>query len=70
MQADDGTDKQRCLCCSQFVDRGMPIASPGQAEAALALLEAIGFTRESLLTKHRKQIDFQMPGFAEWLQGQ
>ena len=66
----DNTDKQRCLCCQQFVERGKGIASPEQAAAQFMLLEALGFTRASLLTKHREQIDFQTPGLAAWLQGQ
>jgi hypothetical protein len=66
----DNTDKQRCLCCQQFVARGRPVISPDKAAAEFALLEALGFTREMLLTKHRHQIDFQLPGLAEWLQGQ
>jgi hypothetical protein len=34
------------------------------------MFEALGLTREDLLGKHREQIEYQSPGFAEWLQGQ
>ena len=66
----DNVEKQACLCCGQLVPPGKPIRSPEHAAALFALFEALGFTRESLLTKHREQIDFQSPGLAEWLQGQ
>ena len=66
----ESTDKHVCLCCGQNVlQPGKPIP-PEKAEAFLSLFEALGFTREELLTKHREQIDYQSPGFAEWLQGQ
>jgi hypothetical protein len=72
MKADwtDNTDKMTCLCCGQLVKEPVPIRSAAHAAAALALFEQLGFTRESLLTKHREQIDYQSPGLAEWLQGQ
>ena len=66
----DNTDKQRCLCCLQFVERGRPVKTQEQIDATMSLLKALGFTRESLLTKHRAQIDFQSPGLSAWLQGQ
>jgi hypothetical protein len=66
----DETDKHTCLCCGQAVlQQGKPI-TPERAERALQMFEALGYTREALLTKHRAQIDYQSPGFAEWLQGQ
>ena len=66
----DNTDREICLCCGSRVKEPVVMRSPEHAEALLGLLEAIGFTRESLLTRHREQIDYQTPGFAAWLQGQ
>jgi hypothetical protein len=62
-------DKNVCLCCGQAVLRPKPM-TPERAVRALAMFEALGLTREDLLGKHREQIDYQSPGFAEWLQGQ
>ena len=60
-----------CLCCGQTVlARRDACLTPEKAERDLALFEALGYTRESLLTKHRAQIDYQLPGFAEWLVAQ
>jgi hypothetical protein len=67
----EATDKDICLCCGQNVlARRDGCLTSEKAERDLALFEALGYTRESLLTKHRAQIDYQLPGFAEWLQGQ
>jgi hypothetical protein len=67
----DNTDKHVCLCCGQIVfARSDKPMTPERAEMSLAILTALGFTREALLGKHRAQIDYQSPGFAEWLQGQ
>ena len=66
----DNTETRSCLCCQQQVKQGKPIKSREQIDATMSLLEALGFTREALLTKHRAQIDFQFPGLAEWLQAQ
>jgi hypothetical protein len=66
----DNVDAERCLCCGQPVREPVPIRSPEHAEATFAVLSALGFTRDSLLTKHRHQIDSQLPGFAAWLEGQ
>jgi|HubBroStandDraft_1064217.scaffolds.fasta_scaffold763424_2 hypothetical protein len=64
------TDKHICLCCGQQVNAiGRPM-TPERCERALQIFTALGFTREALLGKHREQIDYQLPGFAEWLQGQ
>ena len=66
----DNLDKHRCLCCGQLVlERGRWLA-PDAAQMKFKVLEALGFTRESLLTRHREQVDFQAPGLAEWLQAQ
>jgi hypothetical protein len=67
----DNTDKHVCLCCGQSVfARPSKPMTPERAERSLAILTALGFTREDLLGKHREQLDYQSPGFAEWLQGQ
>lgn len=66
----EATDKDVCLCCGQNVLRRRDGCTPEQYEAQLSLLEALGYTRENLLTKHRAQIDFQIPGLAEWMLGQ
>jgi hypothetical protein len=63
----DSTDKHVCLCCGQLVYRSVPIGD--RAEAAFKLFTRLGLTREDLLTKHREQIDFQSPGFSQWLEG-
>jgi hypothetical protein len=65
----DNVDKERCLCCGQPVKGPVQIRSPEHAKALFDLLEALGFTREMLLTAHREQIDYQHPGFAAWLEG-
>jgi hypothetical protein len=63
-------DKNVCLCCGQAVlKRGNPM-TPERAARALAMFEALGLTREDLLGEYREVIDYQSPGFAEWLQGQ
>ena len=63
-------DKNVCLCCGQAVlKRGNPM-TPERCARALEMFTALGLTREDLLGKHRAQIDYQSPGFAEWLQGQ
>jgi len=64
----DNTDLDKCLCCGQPVtERGKPV-TPERAERALSFLTALGFSREDLLGKHRGQLDYQSPGFAEWLE--
>jgi hypothetical protein len=64
----DNTDLDKCLCCGQRVlKRGNPI-TPERAERALAIFEAPGFRHDDLLTRHRAQLDYQSPGFAEWLE--
>jgi len=63
-------DKYTCLCCGQRVLRqGNPI-TPDRAVRAWAMFLALGLTREDLLGKHREQLDYQSPGFAQWLEGQ
>jgi hypothetical protein len=67
MALSDNTDLHLCLCCGQRVEeRGKPV-TPERAIRAVAALEALGFTKDALLTKHRAQIDYQSPGLAEWL---
>jgi hypothetical protein len=66
----DDTDIHTCLCCGQAVLRpGKPITTE-RCALVLEMFTALGLTREDLLGKHRAQIDYQSPGFAEWLQGQ
>jgi hypothetical protein len=64
----DNVDKLSCLCCGQPVKEPHPIRSQDHAAATFAVLEALGFTRDSLLNKHRHQIDYQSPGLATWLE--
>ena len=66
----DSTDLDKCLCCGQPVlKRGKPI-TPERAERALAIFEALGFRHDDLLTRHRAQLDYQSPGFAELARSQ
>jgi hypothetical protein len=65
----ESTDKNVCLCCGQLVYAPVPM-TPERAWRALRMFEALGLTREDLLGKHREQIDYQSPGFSEWLQGE
>jgi hypothetical protein len=66
----DDTSLHTCLCCGQqLYGPGKPM-TPERCERALEMFTALGLTREDLLGKHRAQIDYQSPGFAEWLQGQ
>jgi hypothetical protein len=66
----DDTSLHTCLCCGQqLAGPGKPI-DPARAQMALSVLQALGYTREVLLTKHRGQIDYQSPGFSEWLERQ
>jgi hypothetical protein len=63
-------DLDKCLCCGQPVkERGHPI-TPERAEKSLRVFRALGLTRDLLLTKHREQLDYQAPGFIEWLETQ
>ena len=65
------TDKQECLCCMQRVLKpGRRRRTLVELEHGLAVLEAMGYTRDELLTKHRAQCEYQFPGFVEWLRGQ
>jgi hypothetical protein len=62
------TSLDKCLCCGQPVtERGKPV-TPERAAKAYMIFLALGFTREALLTKHRAQLDYQSPGFTEWLE--
>jgi hypothetical protein len=64
----DNTDLDKCLCCGQQISQKGASITPERAERALAIFTALGFTREALLTKHRDQLDYQSPGFIEWLE--
>jgi hypothetical protein len=58
----------KCLCCDQIVhEPGQPV-TPERAEKAFAFLTALGYSRESLLTEHRANIDFTAPGLIEWIE--
>ena len=64
----DNTALDKCLCCGQPVTApGKPI-TPERAAKAYMIFVALGLTREALLTKHRAQLDYQSPGFVEWLE--
>jgi hypothetical protein len=64
----DITAFDKCLCCGQQVTKpGEPI-TPERAEKALRILMALGHTRAGLLVAHRAQIEYQSPGFIEWLE--
>lgn len=66
----DDTGLHTCLCCGQQLHGpGKPL-TPDRAVRAWAIFLALGLTREELLTKHREQLDYQSPGFAEWLEKQ
>jgi hypothetical protein len=67
---DDEVDENICLCCMQLTSQRVNRVTPEEAAKRYELLEAIGYTRESLLNKHRAQLDYQMPGMAQWLEGQ
>lgn len=66
----ENTDRSICLCCGQSVLKPGKPMTPDRAWRALMVLEALGLTREDLLGKHREQLDYQSPGFAQWLEGQ
>jgi hypothetical protein len=69
MNANDNAYFDKRLCCGQPVtQRGKPI-TPERALKALNLFLALGLSREDLLTKHRAQLEYQSPGFIEWLEG-
>ena len=62
------TDLDKCLCCGQPVkEPGQPI-TPERAAKVYRFFLALGLTRDELLTKHRAQLDYQSPGFVEWLE--
>jgi len=57
----------RCLCCEhELTKRGDP-ATPERAHRALAVLRAMGWTREKLLAE-RARVDFAMPGLSEMIE--
>ena len=62
------TDLDKCLCCGQPVTERRPPITPERAVTALRIFTALGLTREELLGKHRAQLDYQSPGFVEWLE--
>jgi hypothetical protein len=63
-------NKHECLCCHQLhYKQGQPLKAHEFIEQ-FTLLEAMGYTREELLADHREQLDYQLPGMAQWLEGQ
>lgn len=61
-------DVHICLCCGNRIETQPAPMPPDKLKRAWELFRAIGFTREELLTTRRAQIDFQLPGLAEWLE--
>jgi hypothetical protein len=66
----ESTDRNICLCCGQKVMQPGKLMTPDRAWRALRMFEALGLTRADLLGKHREQLEYQSPGFVEWLEGQ
>lgn len=64
------TRRNSCLCCGQLVYRGGKERTIAELEFELGFLEYLGYTREELLTKHRAQLEYQLPGMIEWLTAQ
>ena len=62
------TDLDKCLCCGLTIKERRPPVTPERAEKALRIFTALGLSREELLGKHRAQLDYQSPGFVEWLE--
>lgn len=53
-----------CLCCDQ------PVHEPRQCydpKKAWEMLQALGYSKESLLTEHLDNIDFTAAGLSDWL---
>ena len=67
--SDFPTDMETCLCCGGDVGRRyfVPRATPEKWASSLGLFLAMGYTREELLTKHRAQLDYQLPGMSDWM---
>lgn len=57
----------QCLCCDQLVTEPRRCPDP---EKAWELLQALGYTREELLTTHRANLDYTAGGFTDWLRRQ
>jgi hypothetical protein len=67
----DNTDFDKCLCCGQAVTKPGDPMTPVRAVRAVrawAFLNGLGYSREALLGKHRAQLEYQSPGFVEWLE--
>jgi hypothetical protein len=41
--------------------------TPEECQFHWQFLEEMGYSRADLLGKHREQIEYQLPGLAEWL---
>jgi hypothetical protein len=68
--SDFPTDKNSCLCCGQLVYKGGKQRTIIELEVEAEFLGAMGYEREELLTKHREQVEYQLPGMIEWLTAQ
>jgi hypothetical protein len=68
--SDYPTRQNSCLCCGQLVYRGGKTRTITELEVEFLFLEKLGYTREELLTKHRAQLEYQLPGMIEWLTAQ
>jgi hypothetical protein len=68
MQCDDKTAKEACLCCGNFVTKPREHLTPVEAEFQMEVLGLIGYSRDDLLTKHRHQAEYQLPGLVEYLE--
>jgi hypothetical protein len=62
------TDLDKCLCCGHEMTKPGDRITPKRAERALKIFTALGLTRDSLLGAHRAQLEYQAPGFIEWLE--
>jgi hypothetical protein len=64
----DNTDFDACLCgCGQTITTPVLITLD-KAPRALCALVGIGYSIADLKTKHRAQLQYQSPGFIEWLE--
>lgn len=59
-----------CLCCGQKNEGRKTPLTAEEITIQITLLEQLGYTREKLLSEHAEQLDYQLPGLRQWLQGQ
>jgi hypothetical protein len=55
------------LCCGQLRYEPGAAKTLAALETEFEFLERLGYTRDELLTKHREQVQYQLPGMIEWL---